>query len=63
MLERLIAAAKATGHPKDHPLGPIGVKLYSQHFRMQLPNELADYKEALNAIIEPLKATIASGLL
>ncbi len=60
MLERLIAAAKATGHPKDHPLGPIGVKLYSQHFRMQLPNELADYKEALNAIIEPLKAFSAS---
>ena len=56
MLERLIAAAKATGHPKDHPLAPIGVKIYSQHFRMQLPNELADYKEALEAVREPLKA-------
>ena len=56
MLERLIAAAKGTGHPKDHPLEPIGVKVYTQHFRMQLPTELESYKNALEEIKQPLSA-------
>jgi len=56
MLERLIAAAKGTGHPKDHPLSPVGVKVYSQHFKMQLPSKISAYKAALEAIKEPLGA-------
>ena len=60
MLERLIAAARGTGHPKDHPLEPVGVKIYTQHFRMQLPNELESYKQALSDIKEPLSSFAAS---
>ena len=54
MLERLIAAAKGTGHPKDHPLEPVGVKVYSQHFKMQLPAKITAYKDALQQVNEPL---------
>ncbi len=60
MLERLIAAAKGTGHPKDHPLSPVGVKVYSQHFKMQLPSKIAAYKTALENIGKPLMSFAGS---
>ncbi len=60
MLERLIAAAKGTGHPKDHPLTPVGVKVYSQHFRMQLPSKISEYQKVLEEVKEPLMSFAGS---
>ena len=47
LLERLVAAAKAVGHPKDHPLAQVGCTSYSQSLRRELSGVLADYRKAL----------------
>lgn len=50
LVERLIAAAKAVGHPHDHPLAPIDLSVYTQQLRSALPERLNQYESALNRL-------------
>ena len=54
-VQRVIAAAKAVGHPYEHPLTYVGAKIYTQHLRMQLPEKLSAYKNAVEEIQLPLR--------
>lgn len=47
MVERLVAAARAVGHPAGHPLSVIGCKQYSQTLRNSLRESVAAYRTAL----------------
>ncbi|MBQ8133192.1 MAG: DUF3320 domain-containing protein [Clostridia bacterium] len=54
-VQRVIAAAKAVGHPYEHPLTYIGATIYTQHLRMQLPEKLSAYQKAVEEIELPLR--------
>ena len=54
LLQRIIAAAKAVGHPKDHPLAAVRTSAYSQQLRMTLPEQIDAYRTAL----ENLRAAV-----
>lgn len=54
-VQKLIAAAKACGHPKDHPLSAVGTTVYSQKLRMELPDRIRDFLRAAEAVREPLE--------
>ena len=47
ILERLVAAGQGVGHPKDHPLLMVGCSKYSQRLRMELPELLKEYYDAM----------------
>ncbi|MEE0839162.1 MAG: DUF3320 domain-containing protein [Acutalibacteraceae bacterium] len=47
LLERLVAAAKATGEIHNHPLSPVALSVYSQQLRKIMPQYVSAYKEAL----------------
>ncbi len=49
-VERLVAAAKAVGHPQGHPLSAVGCTVYSQQLRMELPPVLRACQEAAVAM-------------
>ena len=46
-LDRLIAAARLTGHPHRHPLRNVGRSIYTQQLKTALPECLSAYAEAL----------------
>ncbi len=50
LIQRITAAAKSVGHPKDHPLSAVKTAHYSQQLRMSLPDSIAAYQHALNAL-------------
>ena len=50
LLQRVTAAAKAVGHPKDHPLAAVKTAGYSQQLRMTLPDNISAYNKALGAL-------------
>ena len=50
LLQRITAAAKSVGHPKDHPLSAVRSAAYSQQLRMTLPEKIAAYKNALESL-------------
>ena len=50
LLQRITAAARAVGHPKDHPLSAVKTASYSQQLRMTLPENISEYKSALNEL-------------
>lgn len=52
LVERLIAAAEACGHPHNHPLNIIQCRNYSQELRHALPELIRNYKAALNSLDE-----------
>lgn len=49
-VERLVAAAKAAGHPGGHPLRRVGQGQYSQKLRMELPEAVSAYEQALEKL-------------
>ncbi len=59
VMEQMIAAARAVGHPHDHPLETVCCTLYSQQIRHALPQALADYEAAISSLTDPLKAFAA----
>ncbi len=46
LLERLVAAAKALGHPYQHPLSTIGARQYTQQLRQALAPTVTAYRDA-----------------
>ena len=52
LVERLVAAAKAVGHPYNHPLKKIGCCEYSQNMRISIPQINEAYRNALNSLNE-----------
>ena len=52
LVERLIAAAKAVGHPHDHPLAPVSLSVYTQQLRSVLPEKLRAYEDALSRLLD-----------
>lgn len=50
LVERLIAAAKAVGHPHDHPLSSVSLSVYTQQLRSALPEKLRAYETALGRL-------------
>ncbi len=46
-VQRLMAAARAAGHPSGHPLRAVRCTRYSQSLRMQLPEAVQSYQWAL----------------
>ncbi len=48
--ERLIAAARAVGHPHNHPLSSVSLSAYSHQLRGLLPDCLAAYETALERL-------------
>lgn len=49
LLERLIAAGQAIGHPFGHPLSPVHQIIYSQSLKMEYGKTVTAYKKALEA--------------
>ncbi len=49
-VERMIAAAKAVGHPGGHSLRPVQCVQYSQKLRMELPEAVSAYEQALEKL-------------
>lgn len=47
LLERLVAAGQAIGHPCEHPLAEVQQTVYSQSLKLDLENTIADYQKAL----------------
>ncbi len=54
--ERLVAAAKQTGHPYGNPLARVGCAMYSQNIRGALNDALDKYESALNTAINGVNA-------
>ena len=52
MVERLIAAAQAVGHPAGHPLAVIGCKQYSQTLRNALRGSVAAYRSSIQQLAQ-----------
>ncbi len=52
LLERLLAAGRAIGHPCDHPLAPIHQIGYSQSLKMEYRNKMTAYKDSLEKLKE-----------
>ncbi len=50
LAERLIAAARAVGHPHNHPLSSVSLSAYSHQLRGLLPDCLAAYETALERL-------------
>ncbi len=59
LLQRVTAAAKAVGHPKDHPLTAVKTANYSQQLRMTLPQNIAAYQAALRGLQSAVQAFTA----
>lgn len=47
LIERLIASAKAVGHPSGHPLERVNRSQYAQTLRADLPQSVSEYQAAL----------------
>ncbi len=61
LVERLVAAGKAVGHPANHPLSAIKCKGYSQQFKVLIPQTTERYRDSLknlNAELEKLNAVV-----
>ncbi len=56
VVERLIAAAKAAGHPQGHPLAPVCCTQYSQQIRAALPSAIDTWESALHGLTAPAGA-------
>ncbi|MBQ7094516.1 MAG: DUF4011 domain-containing protein, partial [Clostridia bacterium] len=56
IVERLVAAAKQTGHPHGNPLSRVGCAMYSQQIRGALADALDKYESALNEAINTVNA-------
>ena len=50
LVQRIIAAAKAVGHPQNHPLSAVGCTVYTQRLRMDVPRLINEYKRTLEAL-------------
>ena len=50
LLQRLVDAGVQVGHPKDSKLAIVGRSEYTQSFRLQLEDVLAEYEETINAL-------------
>ena len=62
LLERLVAAGKAVGHPHKHPLAAVSLTTYSQALRSRLPDYLDRYQAVLDRLEqagEPLSRALA----
>ncbi|MGN1349449.1 MAG: DUF4011 domain-containing protein [Anaerovoracaceae bacterium] len=46
-LSQLVAAGRAVGHPKGHPLSAVGQTEYSQTLKMELESTAASYQSSL----------------
>ncbi len=55
-VERLVASAKAVGHPSGHPLENVCRTQYSQQLRAALPDALSRYEAALENLKPSLTA-------
>ncbi len=51
VLERLVAAGKALGHPHNHPLCAVGVQQYTQQLRQALAPTVTAYRDAAQTFI------------
>lgn len=60
MTERLIAAAKAVGHPSGHPLATVQCEQYSQKLRMELPETIEAYQTALRDLESAVESYFAA---
>lgn len=47
-IERLIAAARAIGHPQNHPLSVIGMKTYSQSVKEEMDHIIQEYVDSIS---------------
>ncbi len=56
LLERLVAAAKALGHPHKHPLSPVGINKYTQQLRYDLPEIVTAYRDAASDFVPSAKS-------
>lgn len=67
LVQRLIASAKAVGHPHNHPLDMIGCRTYTQQMRVDMPDitkahldcvsDLIEKRNAVSAIFEEIYST------
>lgn len=56
ILERMISAGKAIGHPGGHALAAVGCTQYSQQLRYQLSPALDSYRNAIHTLMQPASA-------
>lgn len=64
LVDKLIAAGRAAGHPHAHPLSEVQCKVYSQQLRREAGERSAAYKEqiaALRAHIDALSDALNQG--
>ena len=58
-VEQLVAAAKAAGHPHEHPLQCVQCTQYSQKLRMELPEAVPTYEQALGKLNQAVEVCAA----
>ena len=56
VLEQLVSAGQAIGHPHDHPLDPVGQTQYTQQLRFSLPQKIDNCRRALGPFRETVQA-------
>lgn len=56
LLERLIAAGKAIGHPYEHPLYEIKQTIYTQSLKLDVEDTVSSYKKSLEVLQENTEA-------
>ena len=59
-VERLIAAAREIGHPKDHPLTVVTGTHYSQNLRQSLGSALESYRAAMGELESAIEGLAAA---
>jgi len=59
LVQRLIAAAKAVGHPHNHPLDMIGCRTYTQQMRVDMPEITKAHLDCVSDLIVKRNAAIA----
>lgn len=55
-VNRLVAAAKVAGHPHEHPLQCVQCTHYSQKLRVELPEAVSTYEQALEELRQAAEA-------
>ncbi|MBQ6568645.1 MAG: DUF3320 domain-containing protein [Clostridia bacterium] len=58
LVERLVAAAKAVGHPSGHPLASIGCTAYSQQLKADAAQGVIEYRGELEKMQEACSALV-----
>ncbi len=56
LVDNLVAAGRAVGHPHGHPLTPVGCKSFSQQLRREATENADEYRQTLNILDNSIRS-------